>query len=584
MNGRLCIFVCHNFRAETAAAVAAEGWPDVVVAGFVSRCGRPPTSWDELREMLADDCTQVAVLGRACIAKLGAPPADFPPTRVYPQEQCFHLIAASTLVNEAISDGAYLMTPAWLAQWRNHVAELGFSPDRSGEYFKEFARELVLLDTGIDPAAKTYLSEFSATVGLPARRMAVGLDHVRLLLARIVLEWRQKEEQRISKEKERRHAGELADHISAMDMLTRLAKTQNEEQAIASIEELFSMLFAPKSLHYLRVEHDIAIPDRPIPEAMLTAMHALREDHAYTPDGCGFLLRIVRGDQVLGLIAIDGLAFAQYRQRYLNMALAVTGVCGLVIENARNRRRLLEAEKMASLSILVAGVAHEINTPLGVGLTAASTLQQQSRKLTQNFAERSMTQSDLTHYLDTAASCTGLILGNLERIGQLVDAFRQVAVGGKSDTEKHATRLRDCIAEVIRSLGDRFPADRIAVNIQCEADLEITSQPGDWASIFTNLIGNSLKHGFKGRERGIIDIEVVKEAHKLRVDYRDDGVGMAPESLARVFDPFYTTDLQQGMGLGMHLVFNLITHRMGGSIECESPVGHGIHFHIEIPQ
>jgi signal transduction histidine kinase len=266
------------------------------------------------------------------------------------------------------------------------------------------------------------------------------------------------------------------------------------------------------------------------------------------------------------------------------MALAVTGVCGLAIENARNRRRLLEAEKMASLGILVAGVAHEINTPLGVGLTAASTLKQQSGTLAQHFVERSMTQSDLTHYLDTAASCTGLILGNLERIGQLVDAFRQVAVGDKSDTEKRTIRLRDCLDEVIRSLGDRFPADRITVNIQCEADLEINSQPGDWASIFINLIGNSLKHGFKGRECGVINIQIAKEAKKLCIDYSDDGVGLAPESLARIFDPFYTTDLQQGMGLGMHLVYNLITHRMGGSILCESPLGHGIHFHIEIPQ
>jgi signal transduction histidine kinase len=136
---------------------------------------------------------------------------------------------------------------------------------------------------------------------------------------------------------------------------------------------------------------------------------------------------------------------------------------------------------------------------------------------------------------------------------------------------------------VIRSLGDRLPAERILVQIECAAELEIESDFGDWASIFINLIGNSLQHGFKGRERGVINISIARVANRLRVEYRDDGVGMTPEVLARVFDPFFTTDLQVGMGLGMHLVYNLITHRMGGSIRCESRTGSGVCFYIELP-
>ena len=123
------------------------------------------------------------------------------------------------------------------------------------------------------------------------------------------------------------------------------------------------------------------------------------------------------------------------------------------------------------------------------------------------------------------------------------------------------------------------------MQVNCADDLEIQSVVGDWASIFTNLIGDSLKHGFKGRERGVIDIRMACDTQRQRLlfDYRDDGVGLAPDTLARIFDPFYTTDLQHGMGLGMNLVFNLVTHRMGGIIQCQSTAGTGVHFRIEIP-
>lgn len=579
----LCILSCHNFQAEVNAAIAAEGWDDVMACGFPARCGRPPISWDELRSLLPDNCSQVVLLGRACLNTLGAPPAGFPPVRIERQEQCFHLVAGRTLVDEAISSGAYLITSTWLADWPAQLRALGFEPAQAGEFFNDFARELVLLDTGLDPQTTTHLASLQKELNLPTRRIAVGLDYLRLLLSRIVLDWRLEQVQRNSCQQNRRHIAELADYVAAMDLLTRLAKTQTESDTINTIEELFQMLFAPAALHYLRIENDVQVPCSSIPAPMLDALHALSGEYAWTPDGNGFLLRISHGEERLGLIAVDHLAFPAYRQRYLNMALAVTGICGLAIANARNRRRLMEAEKMASLSILVAGVAHEINTPLGVGLTATSTLQEQSRQLAERFSAHSMTQTDLAHYLDTAETSTALIRQDLERIAHLIDTFRQVAVEGKP-LDTRSFRLRACTEEVIRSLGDRLPAQQVAVHIDCDPELEIDSTPGDWVSIFTNLINNSLRHGFKNQERGTINMQISRdEKNLLRVDYRDDGAGIAPEVLSRIFDPFFTTDLQQGMGLGMHLVYNLVTHRMGGLIRCESRPGKGVLFHIEIP-
>lgn len=575
MKDRLCVLSCRNFHAEVAAAIAAEGWEDAVCVAFPARCGRPPLAWDELRALIPADCGQLLLLGRACLQALGKPPAGFPAIRTLAFGQCFHLVAAAERVDAAIADGAYLLTPSWLADWRGHLAEMGFRVEEAAGFFQDCARELVLLDTGLDPEAATRLEEFRQVAGLPARRLAVGLDHIRSLLARPLLEWRLERERR-------RHASELADHQAAMDLLSRLAQAADEEAAIAAIEDLFHMLFAPAALHYRRVENGVAMPRAAIPPDLVAAMDQLDADHAWTPDQQGFLLRIRHGEETLGVLAADRLAYPEHRRRYLNLALAVSGVCALAIDNARNRRRLLEAEKMASLGILVAGVAHEVNTPLGVGLAAADSLGGKTRELARRFQARAMTQSDLAAYLDDAGQSCDLLCRNLERIGHLVDAFRQVAVQEAGQAARPFP-LRACLEDVIRSLGERLPQARVRVEIDCDPDLQVTGHVADWTGIFLNLLGNSLKHGFRGRAGGSVRIRAAREGERLRVDYRDDGVGMTPEVRARVFDPFFSTDPQRGMGLGMHLVFNLVSHRLGGSIQCESEPGQGARFVIDAP-
>lgn len=583
MTGRLCLLCCANFEPEVTAAVAAEGFDDVVVASFPARCGRPRIDWDELRALLPDGCTGVRVLGNACIAGIGEPPATFPPTRVLRSAQCFDLLAGSALVAATLSGQAYLVTPAWLADWPGRLRALGVTADAASGFFGEFAREIVLVDAGIDADADARLSEFGAAVGLPVRRLAVGLDHLRLLLGREVAEWRLAWQRQESLQRAREHAGELANHVAAMDMLAQLAKTQVESDAIAAIDQLFRSLFAPDAVHYLRYENGIATPVAAIPAARLDAMRSLHDDYAWTTDAPGFLLRIAAGADTLGVVAVDGLAFPAQRERYLNLALAVTGVCSLAITNARNRRRLIETEKMASLAYVVAGVAHEINTPLGVVLTASSGLQRQARELARRFADRSMTRGDLEAYLGLATSGADLVWQNLDRIAHLVDTFRAVAVD-RATPDRTSICLRACIDAVIRSFGERLPPDRVTVVLDVPPTLEFAGTADDWTTIFANLVNNSLKHGFRHRERGTIFIAAAATGDgRLHVSYRDDGAGMDPATCARVFDPFFTTDMKHGMGLGMHLVYNLVAHRLGGTISCRSTPGEGARFDLDVP-
>jgi signal transduction histidine kinase len=583
MSARIGILCCHNFHGEVCAAVKAEGWTDVTPIEFPARCGRPPLGWEELRSLLPADCGHLIIMGRACLGGLAEPPPDFPPVKLLRQQQCFHLVASPMQVDQAITEGGYLLTPGWLADWRGKLREMGFEPETAGEFFKDFANTLVLFDTGIEPDSTGQFAELAKAVGLPAMRFVVGLDRISLLLAKTLLELRLEDENRLRLETDKAHRRELADQVSAMDLLERLAGTQNESDAQAAIEDVFRMLFAPATLHFVRTEDGHPDATTELPKELSTAIADLNGAWAWTPSGQGFLLRIAREAQTLALIVVDGLAFPGFRERYLNLALAMSGVCALAIDNARTHKRLVEAEKMASLGVLVAGVAHEINTPLGVGLAAASTLQKQSAEIALRFTERKMTQSNLQSYLEDANTESALIRSNLDRIGKLVDAFRQIAITGGRNARQRVN-LRRIAEDVLASRGDQLAQHAVAAELICDPAIEVQSNPDDWVTIFSNLVGNSLQHGFRDRERGRIRIEIQTTDSQLRIDYSDDGTGMSPDVQRHVFDPFFSTDLQHGMGLGMHLVYNLVTQGIHGTIRCVSEPGQGCHFYIEVPR
>ncbi|MFO1200044.1 MAG: ATP-binding protein [Burkholderiaceae bacterium] len=582
MAAKLYVAACRNFAPEFEAAIAAEGWDDVVAVAFDARCGRPPLAWDELAARVPADAARIVVHGRACLQGLGDAPPGMPPARLAPVSQCFDLIAGAGVVADALAGGAYLVTPGWLRDWPAHLAALGFDEAGAAEFFREFARELVLLDTGVDGDASERLQALARATGLPARRIGVGLDHVRAQLARRVLEWRLDEARREAAQREQAHAREHADHVSAMDLLARMAGAATEADAIEAIADMYRMLFAPGELHYARVDRGtVALPDA-CPPGLERALRELSDPWAWTPSGEGFVVRIARGDDLFGVIAADRLAFPAFRERYLNLALSTVGVCALAIENARTRRRLVEAEKMASLGIMVAGVAHEVNTPVGVAMIAVSTMQDRAAQIARLFELRTLTQPDLARFLDDAKQAGALVRSSLERIGRLTQAFRQVAIDG-TPPRREAMRVRGAIDEAVAGFADRLAAAGVRVRVECDEALAIDSYPGDWATILANLLSNSLRHGFRGRAAGAIDVRAGLRGGLLVVEYEDDGAGFAHDALARIFDPFFTTDMQSGTGLGMHLVYNLVTQRLRGHIAAESRAGGGARFVIEVP-
>ncbi|MES9981113.1 MAG: HAMP domain-containing sensor histidine kinase [Candidatus Thiodiazotropha sp. 6PLUC5] len=236
---------------------------------------------------------------------------------------------------------------------------------------------------------------------------------------------------------------------------------------------------------------------------------------------------------------------------------------------------------------MVAGVAHEINTPVGTSITAASHLADRIRDIQGQFNKGEMTKRGLENFLNRAEMACHILLSNLQRSGDLVKSFKQVAVDQSSLKRRHFD-LCDYLQEIRQSLQPRLKYVQHQLVIECQSPIDLNTCPGVLSQIITNLVMNSLIHGFsehQGRP-GVMRIEVSSiENSTVRIKYSDDGAGISEDHLPYIFEPFYTTNREGGgSGLGLNLVYNAVTTHLGGTIRVESKPGKGVWFIIEFPK
>ncbi len=256
----------------------------------------------------------------------------------------------------------------------------------------------------------------------------------------------------------------------------------------------------------------------------------------------------------------------------------------LVIDRLKQTQAsLVQADKMASLGALVAGVAHELNTPIGNSLTVASTMENYVRGFETDVA-KGLTRSALDNFVNSAREGTDILMRSLRRAAELVSSFKQVAVD-QTSTNRRRFDLRQTVDEIMLTLGPTIRKTTHNVVIDIPADITMESYPGPLGQVLTNMINNALFHGFEGREQGTVTIaaaEMVDGRVRLTVD--DDGVGIPAAHLGRVFDPFFTTKLGQGgSGLGLNITYNLVHDRLGGTVQVESAQGQGSCFVMLLP-
>lgn len=245
--------------------------------------------------------------------------------------------------------------------------------------------------------------------------------------------------------------------------------------------------------------------------------------------------------------------------------------------------RLVESEKMAALGGLVAGVAHEINTPVGIAVTAASHLHDITGEIERRLAEGRLSRAELQRWQTKVREGCSLVLSSLERASRLIGSFKRVAVDQSSEAARNF-ELADFLDEVAVALGPQYRRAGHELVIDCPRPLAVHTYPGALFQVFTNLVANAQQHAFVPGRAGRMWIRVRPEGEQVEIEFGDDGRGIDAATLPRVFEPFFTTRRDQGgSGLGLHLVYNLVTHLLEGEIAIHSEPGRGTRFLLRIP-
>lgn len=261
-----------------------------------------------------------------------------------------------------------------------------------------------------------------------------------------------------------------------------------------------------------------------------------------------------------------------------------TGIIRDLTQDKKRTEQLIEAEKMSALGLMVAGVAHEVNNPLGNAITANSFLFEQLKNVRKSFTDGKLRAKELEDYLERTNDTLEIINGNLYRAAEIVSNFKNVAMD-QSSGERRRINLHQYLGEVLHTLYPRYKRTEIDVSYDCPREVMVFTYPGAIFQIISNLVVNSIVHGFKENKVGNILIRVSDSDSQYTIDYTDSGEGVAPEVADHIFEPFVTTRKEEGgSGLGMHIVQNIVEQKLHGEISLLQDTDVGIHIRIILPK
>ncbi len=270
--------------------------------------------------------------------------------------------------------------------------------------------------------------------------------------------------------------------------------------------------------------------------------------------------------------------------------ISVEGIGRDVTEARRNleliqdaQLQLIEQEKLAAMGSLVAGLSHELNTPVGIGVTAASHLSKEVQQCLRAYGKDQLTRVGFEEFLKSSSQSSEMIATNLNRAVELLQNFKMIATDQSAGIQR-VFNLNEYLQEVVQSISPQLRNTGFQIRIDCPDEIEMKCDPGSLYQIMNNLVMNSLSHGFEGLLIGQIIISAYRRKTSLVIEYSDNGNGMKSLDLARIYEPFFTSKRGRGgTGLGMHIVYNNVTQNLGGKIYCASKLGRGIRFTIEVP-
>ncbi len=342
MSDDLIIQVCENFRKEVEVIVEHEKWNHLRFTFLPARCGIPQIRESEV---VLEEANETVVIGGGCIHDLSQKQITDGQSFIY-EDNCFYILTDKVIVDKYISENSYLLSPGWLCRWRTYIEQIWkFDQKTARQFFSETTAKLVLLDTGVDSESQRHLNELSEYLNIPSEICLVGLDHLTLYIQKIYSEWKEKKYQReILKLRK-----DSSDRTVALDLLGRLTQYHTEEDVINQVMELFSILFAAEELYYLPI-HETGPGKLHYCFANNYNQDEIIQEMLNLPKGFkrsenGFHLTVYKEKKQVGIIQVKKVLFPEYINSYLNLAVEVSAVFGLAIENVRTYQKLQLAKE-----------------------------------------------------------------------------------------------------------------------------------------------------------------------------------------------------------------------------------------------
>lgn len=613
MGDTLSFLICENFAPEVRAVCERKDFADTVVQTFPARCGRPPVCWEELKIVCFQGtaASDSVILGSCCLSNIGERQKTCS-CSIERMEQCFYICCNHDLVDSLLGNGAYVMTSGWLAGgWQRHMERFGFDHELARDFVARSAKKLVLLDTGIFPGAPESLHDFADFVGLPYEVIPVGLDFLELRIKNYVLQWQQNNIMGSLVKQQK----EASDYAMALDLIGKLTQASSEAEVIEAIVDLFSMLFAPSVFWY--VPYREGTPGRirgiGVAEAAESELYASIPEFAassFIEVEKGFWLQLQRHGDILAVLKIDGIQFPHYKQHYLNLALAMVGVCCLAIENARTFQKLTDIARLAGKAEVATDILHNV----GNVLNSINIGVEQVTGMVRNCAAKSL--PDVVALLLEYRENLPDFFTKDPRGMKLPDYFARVADVLEKEREELQTELvslsknvghvkaivrmqqshavekdlcerlylEELIDEVLAIHAPQLAAEEIEVRREYEDIGAVVTYRHKVLQILINLVINAVDAvGQAEQEHKRITVRLAKLGERrVQIEIADNGIGIAPNLLTKIFAYGFTTKVAQ-YGFGLHSAANMAKILKGTLSASSKGTGKGASFLLEIP-
>jgi len=308
-----------------------------------------------------------------------------------------------------------------------------------------------------------------------------------------------------------------------------------------------------------------------------------------TRTGLFFPLNI--GGRKIGVLSVESMQRNAFAQRELLIFRSLCAYAAIGFDNAHTylqlqtaQKQLVYHEKMAALGSIVAGVAHELNTPIGNGMLLATSLHDKTKAILQKFQNNEIRRSELSTFLEDSERAAYLITNSFHTAADLVMSFKQVSVD-QTTAQRRQFDLRQLVDDIVATMRNQFTIAGIRIDVNVPEHVAMNSFPGPLGQVVMNLMQNSLLHAFEGCSNGCLTISgTIAAAGQILIEFSDNGIGISQENLGKIFDPFFTTKLGLGgNGLGLSISYNIVKSILRGDISVSSRPGQGTTFLIEMP-